>query len=68
MTRATCHRQNSSESRPAISRPASSPNNRRHPSLSNREWVELRNVAMSCYVQGKNSLLQFRGRRQAARL
>jgi hypothetical protein len=42
--------------------------NQRHPSLSNREWVELRNLMASCFVEGRTSFLQFRGRSQAARL
>jgi hypothetical protein len=42
--------------------------NQRLPCLSNREWVELRNVAMSCYVHGKSQLLHLRGRRAAADL
>jgi hypothetical protein len=34
--------------------------NQRHPSLSNREWVEFRNVAKGCYGHGKSQLLHLR--------
>jgi hypothetical protein len=40
----------------------------RHPCLSNREWVELRNVTRSCHIHGRSQSLHFRGRRAAAAL
>jgi hypothetical protein len=33
-----------------------------------REWVEFRNLVAPCWLQGKSSFLQFRGRSEAARL